>query len=314
MKLATDTVVAWPLKPLARSAPPAHRVPAGEAVPGARVLIPAARADRPGWTMREVAQHAERHALQRQAHAAGYGFRVPGYVPTDRDLDLLESLFPECRVDGVPWEAIRAELECAPPGLIEPRNWAAATAPALLASCAAVRRALAADEDASRGIAEPETPQATPPAADRKPSKASEPRVVAGRLLLKAWKDYGEGAEKFPGYDALAEEGRRLFGVEIESHHFSRALKDLGERRDTIRRWIKPPKAMPGGRPQPAPTPGEIGECKAWFRNHPAAKADGVSDLLDSQSPEFWQHMTRSPNLWERAMQELVKEASAGIH
>ena len=232
------------------------------------------------------------------------------YAPAAADLAVLDRLEPGCPPDRVPWERFRAELIAAPAALLRQRDWRRVPAASLLMMIERLRSRLAADEDASRGIAEPEAPRATP----RRCTERSRERTLAGEVLLEAWSDSGEGAAQFPGYKALQDAAMRRHGVKISKDHLSRARKDLGELGGPIGQWVNPRRLSPVRVDEPEPTPGEIEECRTWFMAHSKYQLKRVFERVNELTPQAWKALAAQPEeQWEEVMKQFAKEAAVGI-
>jgi hypothetical protein len=240
------------------------------------------------------------------------------YAPAAADLAVLDRLEPGCPPDRVPWERFRAELIVAPAALLRQRDWRRVPAASLLMLMERLRRRLAADEAASRGIAEPEAPRAMPDSAPQKrnPTERSEERKLARRLLEEAWNQSDNGTKPFPGYDALIQTAKVRHGVDVTKSHLSNARRyDLGELTEQVGRWVNPPRLSPVRADEPEPTPAQIEDCQQWFATKAAeAKSGRVLNALPDSTAEFWKHMAaRSPEDWQAAFVQFTKEAQTGI-
>lgn len=248
--------------------------------------------------------------------AAGGRWTEAYYVPTAADLAALDRLEPGCPPDRVPWERFRAELIAAPAALLPQRDWQRAPAASLLMMLEALRRRMADDEAASRGIGEPEAPQATPARTSpkRKATEPSEARILAGKLLIEAWNQSGNGTKPFDGYAELIRTAKQRHGVDISKSNLTNAQRDLGELAEPIRRWVNPRRLSPATPDDPKATPGEVEDCKTWFMLRREYQQAAVFERINALTPEAWRALAAQPvEHWETCLKSMVKESGAGI-
>jgi hypothetical protein len=150
------------------------------------------------------------------------------YAPAAADLAVLDRLEPGCPPDRVPWERFRAELIVAPAALLRQRDWRRVPAASLLMLLERLRRRLAADEDASRGIAEPETPRQPEGVPDDRGKVSQGDRA---RLLLLGLAERGEPCPKLR--DLASANG-------VSEATLSKAASALKQHNPRFAKWYQP--------------------------------------------------------------------------